>query len=169
MKFSRKLCTTLLLCAFASINAKADNKTAPAFCEQLKAFSTDLKIDQSRSITFFVRHVDILSYQRVCTQGKADDRADDKGRAFCNWLSKNSSGEFMAANVTRALSCVTGSTNFFGRPMEIKELKGKLTAFEPFQDMPDIIIDFKYSFDVLAKDEENYFTITTRRVKLEED
>jgi hypothetical protein len=165
MKFSRKLCTTLLLCAFVSINAKADNKAAPAFCEQLKAFSTDLKIDQSRSITFFVRHVDILSYQRVCKQ----DKADDKSRAFCDWLSKNSSGEFMAANVTRALACVTGSTNFFGKATEIEELKGKLTAFEPFQDMPDIIIDFKYSFDVRAKDEENYFTITTRRVKLEED
>lgn len=151
--------------AFASVNANADNKVAPAFCEQLKAFSADLKVDQNRSITCFVRHVNILSYQRVCKQ----DITDDKSRVFCHWLNKNSSGEFMAANITRALSCITGSTNFFGRPNEIEELKGKFTAFEPFQDMPDIIIDFKYSFDVRAKDEENYFTITTRRVKMEED
>ncbi len=165
MKFSSKLCSGLLLCALSCINANAGNQPDPAFCEQLKAFSTDLAIEQSRSITFFTRQFNFIFYQRVCKQ----DTAGDKGLAFCNWLSKNSSGEFMAANITRALSCITGSTNFFGKPMEIEELKGKFTAFEPFQDMPDIIIDFKYSFDARAKDEENYFTITTRKVKLEDD
>ncbi|MFZ6779843.1 hypothetical protein ACO0LD_23670 [Undibacterium sp. Ji83W] len=75
----------------------------------------------------------------------------------------------MAANITRALSCMAGSTSFFGKAMEIEELKGKFTAYEAFQDMPDIIINFKYSFDAHAKEEENFFTIKTRKVKMEAD
>lgn len=86
---------------------------------------------------------------------------EDRSKTLCEWLSRNSSSEFMAQNIAHAIACVTGSKSFSGKNIYVSEMTGKFTVSEPYEDIRNIDIDIEYSFKEQSGGAK-YLSITAR-------
>ena len=130
------LCITQDCCAGSQdISAMPDG-----LCKKIYQFSETVNIGQIRSVSLAISHTNGAFGAKTCT-ASAMDKPE---REFCEWLSRNTSNEFMAQNISRAIACIANTKAFSGKS--------------------NIDIDFEYNFGNLSSMPEDFFTITVRGV-----
>ncbi|MBI3730907.1 MAG: hypothetical protein HY254_21560 [Burkholderiales bacterium] len=161
--FNKNLFVIVFL--FSHMLAQAKNTLDIRVCDELKMFSQGIEVGESRKITFITEDGKGIFPQKFCKHSTADER----GIRFCEWLSVNSSSEYMESNITRIISCITNSKNIFSKKIRINELIGKFTISDPFIEVLNIDVDFEYYFNSVSKNGRNYFSITVRGVNNSDD
>ena len=156
------IAVTLYVLSGASFGKVARESTGQhsELCKQIQKFSKDLKIGNSRSVTLTISQDRESLFKKTCKPSSMDE----KGKTLCEWLSANTSNEFMLPNISHVMACVTNGKTLSGRDIQVKELSGKLTIFSPFSDVKNIVIDFDYNFKDALQDAGDYFVITIRGV-----
>jgi hypothetical protein len=134
------LLAAALLTAGSLVNAASAPQ--PELCQQLRSFALDLPVGQSRSLSLSASPGSTPLGDMSCTLNNPRKH----GEQICHWLAEHSSREFMDVNILRAMACLSGSDFPKGSQLQVKEMRGSFSAFEPFPDLPNIRFEFSYSF-----------------------
>lgn len=102
----------------------ATSANSADLCQQLVAFSKDLKGSEFREVVLF------SEWSAEPVKACKHDSADAIASAFCSWLFDNTSTEFMEANVRSTLSCLTGDRMRTKTPGNVVSMAGTLRFYE---------------------------------------
>ena len=124
-------------------------------CEKLISFSSNASTERTLEVKITN---DWNTFSKSCEHNNTAE-----GKAFCDYLIKNTSSEFMALNLSRVLSC-SGSVVNFGTA-SIDKINGDLTLHEVPQLDQDISIYI--SFSIGQEDVKDFLRIQAKYELLE--
>lgn len=124
-------------------------------CQQLVAFSKNLKGSESREVVLF------SEWSAEPVKACQHDPADATASAFCAWLFDHTSTEFMEVNVRRTLSCLTGERTRTKTPGSVVSMTGTLRFHEvALRGVDNTIFEVEYS--VRSKERADMLRISVR-------
>ncbi|MEO7916278.1 MAG: hypothetical protein ABIR16_01440 [Dokdonella sp.] len=99
----------------------------------------------------------MVNHYKACEHSEGDKAAN----AFCGWLMKNTSTEFMEANINLAMSCLQGQriVGYVGNT-GIESWSGKASFYNPHLDDADVHVTLGYGMDNSKQSREDFLQIT---------
>lgn len=150
--------TLFLAMLIPAASFAADLVQREELCAQLRQFVALADIGAPRSISFETQPAAESPFPaKVCRTVPLDTA----GMGMCKYLVEHSSFEFMAHNISRVTTCLTGRALPVGSNVFTNQMAGRFTVYE-VMDLPDVDAKFEYSYSVSSISGNYYSLVATR-------
>lgn len=151
-----KILSTIFAIALSGCATQSQSVGETKLCDELHSFSKKVNVGNIRSVNFYIDTTELGIPRKNCEPSNLSDQSG----LFCQWLNENTSAEFIQYTIADIMSCVTNTNPFEKRKIFVSSLEGDFKVHDPFDEIQNIDIDFKFKFLFGMRKPGNFFTIS---------